>query len=74
MITKMDEIIASQCTIVDTILDRYTLDEAGEGERNKFLDMSEEQKMVLLTFTIENCSDWCDFETDLVINFDYGRY
>lgn len=74
MITKMDEIIASQCTIVDTILARYTLDEAGATQRSKYLDMSEEQKMALLTFTIENCSDWCDFETELVINFDFGRY
>ena len=74
MITKMDEIMASQCTIVDTILSRYTSDEAGESEREAWLNMSEEQKMGLLTFTIENCSDWSDFETDLVINFNYRRF
>lgn len=74
MITKMDKIMASQCTIVDTILSRYTSDEAGESEREAWLNMSEEQKMALLTFTIENCSDWSDFETDLVINFNYRRF
>lgn len=74
MITKMDKIIASQCTIVDTILARYTSDEAGLDYRNKWLNMSDEQKMDLLTFTIETCSDWGDFETDLIVNFDMGCY
>lgn len=73
-IEALEEIVASQVCIVDEILDRYTLDEAGEGSRYAFIEMSDIQKLKLLTFTMENCPDWSDFETELVINFDYGRY
>lgn len=69
-----DNIIASQVTIVDTILSRYVNDEAGETQYDKWIDMSEVQKMNLLTYTLENCPNWSDFETDLIINFDMGRY
>lgn len=74
MITKMDKIIASQCTIVDVILAHYISDEEGSYLRNRWYDMSEEQKMTLLTYTLETCSDWEDFEADLVVNFEKGLY
>ena len=70
----LTEILALQLNVVNDILKRYTDDEAGQAEKEKFKNMTDQEKLSLLTTTIYHCSNWSDFETDLVINFDYGNY
>ena len=74
MTNRLKQSIELQLSIVDDILTRYTEDEAGESQKDKYKDMDEVDKISLLTTTLLNCSDWCDFETDLVINFDMNNY
>ena len=71
---KLAQILNNQVEIVDDILTRYTEDEAGQESKEKFLSMSEVEKVSLLTNTLLTSSDLADFETDLVINFDYNNY
>ena len=66
--------LETQISIVNDILLRYVNDEVGESQKRKFMDMTWEDKISLLTNTLTSCTSWEDFETDLVINFDYNRY
>ena len=62
------------------LLDRYTSDESGQHSRDKFEEMSDINFIQLLVNTLCNeegkhIDDWReDFETDLIINFDYSNY
>lgn len=69
-----NDIINKQVFIVDDILTRYTQDEAGESQKQKFNDMSVRDKISLLTNTMLSTNSYEDFETSLVINFDMGNY
>lgn len=60
--------------IVNEILERYTDDEVGQAYKSKYEEMTNEQKLQLLANTINSAASWEDFETDLVINFDYCNY
>ena len=71
---KITNALENQITIVNDILIRYTEDEAGQNQKEKFKIMTWEDKINLLTTTLVSCSNWEDFETDLVINFDYNNY
>lgn len=71
---KLAQILNNQADIVNDILTRYTEDEAGQESKEQFLKMSEVEKVSLLTNTLLTSSDLADFETDLVINFDYKNY
>ena len=73
-LSKLETELYQQLNLVNDVLERYTSDEAGETEKYKFYAMSDLEKIKLLTYTLMNCSDWCDFETDLIINFDYCVY
>lgn len=71
---KLKHALGDQITIVIDILFRYTEDEAGQNQKEKFRSMTWEDMISLLTNTLVSCSSWEDFETDLVINFDYNNY
>ena len=71
---ELKEILKKQIALVDSILDRYTNDEAGEQQLEKYNSMSDTEIINLLTNTLITCSSWEDFETDLIINFDYNNY
>lgn len=71
---KMENAINIQAEIVDFILSRYVNDEAGKEQEEKFNSMTLSDKVNLLTNTLNNCCQWADFETDLIINFDYCNY
>ena len=71
---KLKNALGNQLILVDDILFRYTNDEAGQNQKEKFKSMTWEDKISLLTATLVSCSSWEDFETDLVINFDYNNY
>ena len=71
---KLAQILNNQIEIVNDILTRYTEDEAGQDSKEQFLKMSEVDKVSLLTNTLLTSSDLADFETDLIINFDYNNY
>lgn len=60
--------------IVDEILERYTDDEVGETQKEKYDKMTDEQKLQLLANTLNNAPSYEDFETNLVINFDYSNF
>ena len=60
--------------VVNDILTRYINDEAGQGQKKQYKRMTENEKFSLFVNTFLNCADWCDFETDLIINFDYNNY
>lgn len=66
--------VRTQIGIVDDILYRYVNDEAGENSKKIYEEMLEEEKFNLITYTIENCACWEDFEAELVTNFEVGRY
>lgn len=70
----MEELLHKQINVVDEILIRYTDDEVGMNQKQKYEDMTDLDKISLLTNTLLSCADWCDFETDLIINFDYNNY
>lgn len=70
--TKID--LDAQVKLVDDILKRYIEDEAGKGQKEKYKKMSYYEKITLLTNTLYNCSSWEDFETEMVVNFDYSNY
>jgi len=71
---ELSKIIKRQVSLVDEVLTRYTEDEAGQNSRDSYLKMNTIDKLSLLTYTLENCSNFEDFETELVINFDYNCY
>ena len=71
---KLKRALGDQIMIVTDILFRYTEDEAGQSQKEKFKSMTWEDMISLLTTTMLNCASWEDFETDLVINFDYNNY
>lgn len=73
-INKLHQVLENQLSLVNEVLIRYTEDEAGENQKQKFLDMTDIDKLSLLTNTLISCANWEDFETDLVINFDYNNY
>lgn len=73
-INKLHQVLDNQISLVNEVLIRYTEDEAGENQKQKFLDMTDIDKLSLLTNTLISCANWEDFETDLVINFDYNNY
>ncbi len=67
---------------VDDLLDRYTTDELGKEERQKYLDMDDNDKLQLICNElyyhfdkqedINNIME--DLDTNLVISFDYNNY
>ena len=74
---KMHELkimLENQVKIVDEILNRYINDEAGELQKDKYEAMDDLEKVSLLTNTLVSCPCWDDFETEIVINFDYNNY
>ena len=71
---KLSKIIIKQVALVDEVLTIYTEDEAGQNSRDSYLKMDAVDKLSLLTYTLEHCSNFEDFETELVINFDYNCY
>lgn len=71
---ETSDIIERQVHIVDEILSRYVDDEAGASQKELYKSMTPTEKLELLTYTIESCCHWEDFETDLVENFDMGCY
>ena len=73
-INKLHQVLENQLSLVNEVLIRYTEDEVGENQKLKFLDMTDVDKLSLLTNTLISCANWEDFETDLVINFDYNNY
>ena len=73
-INKLHQVLENQLSLVNEVLIRYTEDEVGENQKQKFLDMTDIDKLSLLTNTLISCANWEDFETDLVINFDYNNY
>ena len=73
-INKLHQVLDNQLSLVNEVLIRYTEDEVGENQKQKFLDMTDINKLSLLTNTLISCANWEDFETDLVINFDYNNY
>lgn len=73
-INKLHQVLENQISLVNEVLIRYTEDEVGENQKQKFLDMTDIDKVSLLTNTLISCANWEDFETDLVINFDYNNY
>lgn len=64
----------NQMSLVREVLERYTEDEAGEEQKEKYAHMSDDEIITLLTNTLMTCSNYEDFETDLIINFDYSNY
>lgn len=70
--TKID--LDAQVKLVDDILTRYIEDEVGKEQKEKYKKMSYYEKITLLTNTLYNCSSWEDFETEMVVNFDYSNY
>ncbi len=74
MSRKIKSAIYKQVELVDEVLTRYTNDEAGENSKEQYDKMTLEDKFNLLTNTLISCADWCEFETELVVNFDYGNY
>ena len=64
----------NQMSLVCEVLERYTEDEAGEKQKEKYNHMSDDEIITLLTNTLMTCSSYEDFETDLIINFDMNNY
>lgn len=73
-LSRINTCLENQLSIVNDILTRYVNDEVGESQKQKYIDMNWEDKISLLTNTLVSCSSWEDFETDLVVNFDYSNY
>jgi len=71
---KLRLALENQLSIVDEILTRYTNDELGESQKDKYLKMTQAEKINLLTITLLTCPGFVDFESHLVINFDYNNY
>ena len=71
---KITNALENQLTLVNDVLSRYVEDEVGQKQKEKFETMSWEDKISLLTNTLVSCANWEDFETDLVINFDWNNY
>lgn len=67
---------------VRDLLDRYTSDESGEHSRDKYEEIKDNDldilSLIYNTFTFKDCVDLeelrDDFETNIIINFDYHNY
>lgn len=70
-IRKLHDIMCDQLSLVNDVLERYTDDEAGQNGKIVYLGMSDIDKLALLTYTLNHTSNWEDFESELVINFDF---
>lgn len=73
-IKQIEEDLQKQIELVDDVLTRYTDDEIGQEQKQKYEEMQPTDKISLLTNTLLTCSSYEDFETDLIINFDYNNY
>ena len=73
-IKQIEEDLQKQIDLVDDVLTRYTDDETGQEQKQKYEEMQPTDKISLLTNTLLTCSSYEDFETDLIINFDYNNY
>ena len=71
---KIHNCLETQISLVNDVLTRYVRDEAGESQKQKYMEMTWEDKISLLTNTLSICANWEDFETDLIVNFDYSNY
>lgn len=60
--------------LIDDLLKRYTDDEVGKDQKEKYQKMTTEQKIKLLENTIDNFGIDEDIETNIVICFDFGSY
>jgi len=69
-----NEYNASVLDYVNDTLSRYTDDEVGQNSKDIYLDMTDEQKCNLFANALDMNKDIDDFETDLVVNFDYGCF
>lgn len=67
---------------VKDLLDRYTSDEAGQNSRDKYEEIKDNDLDILsLIYNTINFNDDVDledlrdnFETNIIINFDYNNY
>lgn len=59
---------------VNDTLERYTDDEVGENQKDFYLAMNDKQKLELFENTLDINKDIDNFETDLVVCFDYGMF
>lgn len=71
---KMLLALENQLSLVHEVLERYTDDETGQEQKEKYKNMKNDDLINLLTNTLLTCSSYEDFETDLIINFDYSNY
>ena len=86
---QLDELKGDEKDMIDNIiedvrdlLDRYTSDEAGMNSRDKFEDIKDNDVALLQLFynTISGFENKDlgtlrdDFETNIIINFDYNNY
>lgn len=60
--------------IVNDILRRYTDDEVGQAGKDDYLAMNNIQKVMLFDNALQMTNDLDDFDTNVVINFDYSNY
>lgn len=60
--------------LVDDLLQRYTDDEVGEEQKEKYQKLTKDQKINLLESTISIYGINEDIETNLIICFDFGNY
>ena len=73
-VEKIEKALKDQINLIDDVLTRYTDDEIGQEQKQKYEEMTQADKISLLTNTLLTCSSYEDFETDIVINFDYNNY
>ena len=71
---KLNILLKHQVNLVEDVLSRYVNDEVGGSQKDKYEAMSDLDKISLLTNALNTCPCWDDFETELVINFDYNNY
>ena len=60
--------------IVNNILERYTNDEAGQAGKEDYKNMNNIQKVMLFDNALQMTKDLDDFDTNVIINFDYSNY
>lgn len=74
--TKIEISDKDKVDYVNDILIRYTEDVIGEKFKEKFLEMSYEEKINLYNNakSMNNNEEDFDFDTDIVINFDFSNY
>ena len=67
---------------IDELLTRYTDDEVGKELKQRYLDMNDEKKLILILSTMykeigksDDLEDILDnLDTNIIINFDFGNY